>query len=114
MCVRVKKCLRINTTRIASIRLTPPWAQSTIHTKQFGTGNLQTLLYEPKARGVDTRRALMDFHEKVCYLFGLCVVVFVWVGLVGWGVDGWVWVCRDHTCALVVSCYLHKTRKPNY
>jgi len=33
---------------------------------QFGTGNLQTLLYGPQSKGQDVRAALFDFHEKVC------------------------------------------------
>lgn len=42
---------------------THPHPPHTPHT-QFGTGSLQTLLYEPKAQGIDTREALIQFHEK--------------------------------------------------
>lgn len=30
---------------------------------KFGTGNLDTLGHEPKAKGVDVRKALLEFHE---------------------------------------------------
>lgn len=30
---------------------------------KFGTGNIETLGHEPKAKGIDVRKALLDFHD---------------------------------------------------